>query len=211
MLERIRKIVNVVENYDLTISQLLLGFSAIIALRMLGENLLSGFAGKSLPFFIGSTLAAYLFFLFSYLLILVFLAYYLKESVQKVANILLWGFWLTVLPPLIDRLFCGSQNSCWSFYIFDSLGNLGGRFLTFFGSSPRIGITYGVRLEVALAVIFLTIYIFLKTHRALKSLLGGLFAYVILFVLGTFPSWLAFLFLGFQCGYGGFNYLPAPF
>ena len=92
------------------------------------------------------------------------------------------------------------QNSlraqrCWSFYAFDSLAGLGKRFFTFFGSDPAIGITYGVRIEVALAVFFLIFYIFLKTQNALKAFLGGLISYIILFILGSFPSWLTFLFL----------------
>lgn len=194
MLEKARKIINSIENYPLAISQFLLGFSAIIALRMLGENLLSGLEGKSLELFVGSTMAAYLFFAFSYLLVLLFLALYLKESVKKIANVLLWGFFLVILPPIIDKIWCG-QNFCWSFYAFDSLKGLGWRFLTFFGSNASLGITYGVRVEVALAILFLIAYIFLKTRQALKAFLGGLIAYAILFILGSFPAWLSFLFL----------------
>ena len=194
MISKIRKSIAAIENYSLSISQFLLGFSALIALRMLGENLLSGFEGRSLELFIGSTLAAYLFFLFSYLVILIFLAFYLKESFQKIANLLLWGFFLVISPPLLDKIFCGAQR-CWSFYAFDSLAGLGKRFFTFFGSDPIVGITYGVRIEVALAVLFLIFYIFLKTQSALKAFLGGLISYTILFILGSFPSWLTFLFL----------------
>ncbi len=172
----------------------ILGFSAIIAIRMLVENLLEGLTDKSLDFFIGSTLAAYLFFLFSYLLILIFLSVFLKEKIKKLANVLLWGFFIVILPPILDKIFCGAEK-CWSFYIFDSLSGLWHRFLVFFGSDPTIGITYGVRIEVALAVIFILFYIYLKTNRIIKSLTGALFTYIILFVLGSFPSWLTFIIL----------------
>jgi len=190
----LQKIISKIEEYPLTIPQFLLAFSAIIALRMLGENLLSGLAGRSLELFISSVLAAYLFFLFAYLVTLIFLMFYLHEPAKRLANVLLWGYFLVIFPPLIDKIWCG-QNFCWSFYAFDSLKDLGRRFLTFFGSDASIGITYGVRVEVALAIVFLMIYIFLKTKKALKSFLGGLIAYVILFVLGSFPSWLTFIIL----------------
>lgn len=193
MLKLIQKFLQKIENYPLTFTGWLTAFSAIIALRMIGENLLSGFADKSFTLFIGSTLAAYLFFAFSYLLVLIFLVFWLKESVKKVANVLLWGFLLAIFPPIIDKIWCG-QNFCWSFYAFDSLKGLFARFFSFFGNNAAIGITYGVRVEVALAIIFVIVYAYIKQKRAIKAFLAGLFAYIILFILGSFPSWLAYLY-----------------
>ncbi|MDD5489053.1 MAG: UbiA family prenyltransferase [Candidatus Moranbacteria bacterium] len=191
---RVRKVVTHIENYPLSLPQFLLAFSALIALRILGENLLSNLGSRPAEFIVGSILATTLFFLFSLILLILFLSAYLGESFQKISNLLLWGFFLIITPPILDKYFCGAQR-CWSFYAFDSLTGLGKRFLTFFGSDPVVGITYGVRIEVALAVLFLIFYIFLKTKNALKAFLGGLAAYAILFILGSFPSWLSFLFL----------------
>ncbi|MFA6193420.1 MAG: UbiA family prenyltransferase [Parcubacteria group bacterium] len=193
MLKLIQKFLQKIENYPLTFTGWLTAFSAIIALRMIGENLLSGFADKSLTLFIGSTLAAYLFFAFSYLLVLIFLVFWLKESVKKVANVLLWGFLLAIFPPIIDKIWCG-QNFCWSFYAFDSLKGLFACFFSFFGNNAAIGITYGVRVEVALAIIFVIIYAYIKQKMAIRAFLAGIFTYVVLFVLGSFPSWLAYLY-----------------
>ncbi|MDI6778098.1 MAG: UbiA family prenyltransferase [Patescibacteria group bacterium] len=194
MLQKLQKIISSIEEYPLTIPQFLLGFSAIIAFRMLGENLLANFEGKSFDFFVDSTLAAYLFFLFSIIILILFLSAFLKESFRKTANVLLGGFFIVIFPPIFDKILCGTQQ-CWSFYAFDSLRGIISRFFTFFGDNPAVGITYGVRIEVALAVLFLIFYIFLKTKNALKAFLGGLISYTILFILGSFPSWLTFLFL----------------
>ncbi|HLM84068.1 MAG TPA: UbiA family prenyltransferase [Candidatus Bathyarchaeia archaeon] len=188
-----QKILNKIESYPLTLTAWLVAFSAIIALRMLGENLFSGFEDKSLAFFVGSTLAAWSFFAFSYLLVLIFLDFWLKERLEKVANALLWGFLLVIFPPVIDKIWCG-QNFCWSFYAFDSLKGLLMRFLTFFGNNAAIGITYGVRIEVALAIVFVIIYSYIKQKKAAKALLAGFITYIILFILGSFPSWLAYLY-----------------
>lgn len=193
VLKMIQKFLQKIENYPLTPAGWLTAFSAIIVLRMLGENLLNGFADLSLAFFIGSTLASYLFFAFSYLLVLIFLTFWLKVGLKKVANVLLWGFLLVIFPPIIDKIWCG-QNFCWSFYAFDSLKGLFARFFSFFGNNAAIGITYGVRVEVALAVIFVMVYAYIKQKKAIKAFLTGLFAYVILFILGSFPSWLAYLY-----------------
>jgi 4-hydroxybenzoate polyprenyltransferase len=197
MLQKIRKIIESIENYPLTLPQFFLAFSALITLRILGENLLSNLESHSAELILGSILATFLFFLFSLVIMILFLSSYLRESFQKMANLLLWGFFVIILPPILDKYFCGARR-CWSFYAFDSLAGLGKRFLTFFGDSPTIGITYGVRVEVALAVLFLIGYIFLKTRKALKAFLGGFFSYLILFILGSFPSFLTFFFLASQ-------------
>jgi hypothetical protein len=135
MFQKIREIIGKIEEYPLTFSQFLLSFSVIISVRMLGENFLMGFGDRSFDFFVGSFLAAFLFFLFSFLLIVLFLSQFLKESPRKMANILLWGFWIVVTPPFVDRFFCRG-SFCWSFFAFDSLKGLGIRFLTFFGDNP---------------------------------------------------------------------------
>jgi 4-hydroxybenzoate polyprenyltransferase len=194
MLSRILKIVNSIENYPLTLTDWMIAFFSLITLRLLGEHLVNGLSINSPSFFVGSTLVTILFFLFSYLLILLFLRVFLKESVQKLANLLLWGFFMIIFPPVIDKIWCGSPK-CWSFYAFESLKGLGLRFLTFFGNNPSMGITYGVRTEVALAVILIAVYVFIKTRKILKGLLGGLITYMILFILGSFPSWLTFFLL----------------
>jgi 4-hydroxybenzoate polyprenyltransferase len=192
MVSKLRKITEKIENYPLSLQTWLLGFSAIMAVRLFIENFFSNFQGKSFEFFIGSALVTFLFFLFSYLLILVFLKFALKEKIEKIANILLWGFWLAVLPPIIDRIWCGDFRACWSFYTFDSLSGLFGRFFTFFGDNPSLGITYGVRAEVFLAVMLIVFYAHLKTKNLFRSIGIGFFTYFILFILGSFPSWLTF-------------------
>jgi 4-hydroxybenzoate polyprenyltransferase len=193
MPQSIQKFLQKIENYPLTLTGWLAAFSTIMAIRMIGENLLSDFANKSLTLFIGSVLAAWLFFAFSYLLVLIFLVFWLKESVKKVANVLLWGFLLAIFPPIVDKIWCG-QSFCWSFYAFDSLTGLFGRFFSFFGNNASIGITYGVRVEVALAIIFVMMYAYIKQKKAIKAFLAGIFTYIILFILGSFPSWLAYLY-----------------
>jgi 4-hydroxybenzoate polyprenyltransferase len=187
------KFLQKIEQYPLTLTVWLVSFSAIIAVRMLGENLLQDFSDKSAAFFVDSILAAWLFFAFSFLIVLIFLTFWLKIGIKKVANVLLWGFWLAVFPPIIDKLWCG-QNFCWSFYAFDSIFGLFKRFFTFFGNNAAIGITYGVRVEVALAVVFVGIYAYINQKSVIRAILAGVFSYCILFILGSFPSWLTYFY-----------------
>lgn len=201
MLGKLKIIIENIETYPLTLTGWLLAFFSIIALRILGENILQGFSDQTLAFFIGSALVAYLFFVLAYLIVLISLSLWLKEGIKKVANVLLWGFLLVIFPPIIDKIWC-AQNFCWSFYAFDSLKGLAIRFLTFFGANGSIGITYGVRVEVALAIIFVIIYAYIKQKPGTKSFLvpgkrtlgAGIITYTILFILGSFPSWLTYLY-----------------
>jgi 4-hydroxybenzoate polyprenyltransferase len=181
-----------VEDHPITFGGWLLAFSSIIALRLLGESFLSSFSGKSPDFFIGSSLAAWLFFLFAALILVMILGVYLRIGYRKIANILLWGFIMVIFPPLIDRSLCGPDY--WSFYLFDGLSGLFSKFLLFFGDSPCLGITYGVRFEVAFAAILVGVYAFIKTKKPIRSLFAVILTYSTLFILGSLP-WLAAMLL----------------
>ncbi|MFZ3032391.1 MAG: UbiA family prenyltransferase, partial [Candidatus Moraniibacteriota bacterium] len=88
----------------------------------------------------------------------------------------------------------------WSFYEFDGLQGLLVRFFTLFGDTPDIGITYGVRVEVVITTLALGAYAYFKSKRLTKAVLMSLLTYSILFVLGTFPSWITLLVLSFEKG-----------
>lgn len=91
---------------------------------------------------------------------------------------------------------CGSDY--WSFYLFDNLSNIVKKFFLFFGDSPCFGITYGVRIEVALASLLVGFYAFSKTNKILRSFLAAFISYFVLFVLGAFPSFLTFVIMFWQ-------------
>ncbi len=75
------------------------------------------------------------------------------------------------------------------------------RFFTFFGDRPDIGITYGVRAEVACVTFGVGAYAFLVSRKWFHAVKAALLTYIVLFVLGTFPSYLTFLIQGFSKGF----------
>lgn len=118
-------------------------------------------------------------------------------DIKKAANVLLFGFLIILTPPIIDTLvFQGGHF--WSFYEFDGIRGLVTRFFTLFGDTPDIGITYGVRVEVVLVTLGLSLYTYLKSHRINRALTVALLTYTVLFVLGTFPSWITLVVLAFD-------------
>jgi 4-hydroxybenzoate polyprenyltransferase len=172
-------------------------FLAIIAVRFGIESALEGFAPKSFSLYFFQLSHLFLFFLLSYLLLLPLVKKLGKTTLAAASQVLLFGFSIIWLPPILDKLIFGN-NLYWSFYIFDRLQNMPLRFFTFFGKDPHIGITYGVRIEVALVLLGLTLYGYLKTHDWPRTLGLTLLAYLILFILGTLPSWIGYLILGFE-------------
>lgn len=172
-------------------------FASLIFGRLLVDNWLGGFANHSLQFLFYEFTHTFFFFLFSFLVFLPIIAFFGKTSFQSASNILLFGFLIVLTPPIIDTWIAGGPNFV-SFYVFDGLAGLGHRYLTLFGDNPYFGITYGVRIEVVITTILFGIYTYFKTNNPLRALAASLTTYSVLFVLGSFPSWLTFIILGFQ-------------
>lgn len=198
------RITESIENAQLTLATFVATFFALIFTRLLIENTLGLFSEHTFFSFFFEFTHTFLFFLCSFLL-LVFLVRFAGDiTLTQAVNILLFGFLIILTPPIIDTLiFHGSRF--WSFYEFDGFLGLLKRFITLFGDTPDIGITYGVRTEVVIVTIALGLYTFIKSKRVKKALIVSFLAYTILFVLGTFPSWLTLGILVFQKSFLAIN------
>lgn len=196
----LRKIIEKIESYPLTFPAWLAAFLSLIVLRMWVENWLVGFPSHNPLFLFAEFTHTFFFFLLTCILAAWLFHIILGTEWKKAANVLLWGFFLIILPPLVDHWISGGQGF-WSFYKFDSLSGLGLRFLTFFGDRPQIGITYGTRLGVLLSLIFFWTYARIKNNSRRRSALLVLAAYAVFFVLGTLPSWITILVRGFRDGF----------
>lgn len=189
-----QRFIQQLENTPLSLSLWFTSFIALIIARIAIESSVGLFNSTSQEFFVYEFLHTFSFFLFSFILLWPIVAYFGNTSMQKASSVLLFGFLIILTPPLLD-VWITDGGHLWSFYKFDSLYGLFIRYLQFFGDKPTIGITYGVRIEVALTIIFLSVYSYIKKKRFLHSLAAAITTYTILFILGTFPSWLTFIIL----------------
>jgi 4-hydroxybenzoate polyprenyltransferase len=178
-----------IERSPITLPLFVMTFFTLIIARLLVENTLGFFQEHSLFSFFFEFSHTFLFFLCSFILMVFLVRFAGDTTLKKATNILLFGFLIILTPPIIDRLIMGAGNY-WSFYEFDGFFGLLKRYITLFGDTPDIGITYGVRVEVVIVTLLLGLYSFIKSKRVLKALLVSLLAYTILFILGTFPAWL---------------------
>ncbi len=189
--------IETVETTPLTLATFVTTFFALIIVRLLVENALGLLKPHTLSFFFFEFTHTFLFFLCSFIILIPIARFAGKTGLRQAANILLFGFPIILLPPIIDTfLFRGT--GFWSFYEFDGLRGLIVRFFTLFGDTPDIGITFGVRVEVVLVTLGIGLYAFCKSGRIGRTILAALLAYLVLFILGTFPSWLTLGILSFE-------------
>ena len=197
-----QKLVNLVEKIEKTSTNFYLWsltFLSIIFARVLMENWLGKMINRSGDYFFHHFSYTLVFFLLSYLLFLAFLMKKLDLKIKAASNVMLWGYLIIIFPPLFDFILLNDRPYL-SFYGIYSLSEMPYRFFTFFGDSPDYGMTYGVRIEIAFTVLALLVYAFIKTRDKIKALIISIEAYLILFFLGTFPSWMTILVRGFQKG-----------
>ncbi len=195
----LRRILFSIETSKTSLGLWMVAFLCLILSRLLVESWLFGFESRPALFLWYEFTHNFLFFLLSFLLFLPLFQYFARVSLSVASNMLLFGFLVILLPPVIDFLVSDGKG-LWSFYIFDGFFGLVSRYFTFFGDRPDMGITYGVRVEVALVTIFFGYYVFLKTKQYLRAFCAGLSSYTLLFFLGTFPSWAAMVVLGISDG-----------
>jgi 4-hydroxybenzoate polyprenyltransferase len=192
------KIIKFIEKDRFNFKLWSISFLAIISTRLLIESGLLGFPQKNLEGFVAYFSHTFLFFLLTYLLVLFFLKTLIKEKTYKISNFLLWGFWIVILPPIIDNIIFG--NSYKSFYFFDSFQGLVVRFFTLFGKNPDWGITWGTRVNILISIFSIGIYVYIKTKNLKKVLISIIGNYTLFFLLSSFPSLVVFLIELFKTG-----------
>jgi len=200
---RFNRFIAAIENTSLTLPAFIASFTALIIARLTVENALGLFKTHPFSFLFFEFSHTFLFFLCAFLLILPLVRFAGATTIGKAANILLCGFLIILTPPIIDTIIFHGTNF-WSFYEFDGFRGLIIRFFTLFGDTPEIGITYGVRVETVLVTLLMGLYAYAKSDWK-KALLSALGTYSILFILGTFPSWITLAVLSFQKGFFAIN------
>ncbi|MCD6232877.1 UbiA family prenyltransferase [bacterium] len=192
--EGFKKVINHLENARISFWYFVFSFFSVITVRIFLE-LISNRNSLTLPAIIEKIsplpfLHYYLFYL-SLLLSFVVLFYFAtREQLKRIFRVLLTGFAITILVPILDLIFTFGKGARLTYLLPGVHHNLILRFLTFggfFNPLTDIGITFGLKIEVLLALIFSFFYFLLKTRRIFRSILFSFFFYVVLFLYGILP------------------------
>lgn len=199
MMNRLRLFLATLENAPLTLRDWVLSFAAIVAVRLALENFFTDFPFSFADHYFYFFTDFFFSFCFSLLLIILIIRWAGRLTFPQAANIGLVTLLVIWTPPLIDEIISRGQG-LWSFYSFDSLSGLWDRYLHFFGDNPEVGITYGVRAEVGLAVAFVFGYTLLKREAWWRALSAAFLLYTALFAILALPSLIGIPLLGLEKG-----------
>lgn len=199
MIKHLRQLIDKIEQSQTNFYLWTISFLGIIMARILVESWLGGMVNKTGDYFFHHIMDVFSFFFLAYVIFIILLMINLKVKLKEASNVMLWGFLIIIVPPIIDFIILGERPFL-SFYGFYSLAQMPIKFFTFFGDSPDFGITYGVRFEIVFTVVSLFVYAFVKTRNYWRAVFLSGQAYLVLFILATFPSWVTFLVKGPSLG-----------
>ncbi|MEP7162143.1 MAG: UbiA family prenyltransferase, partial [Candidatus Moraniibacteriota bacterium] len=194
------RIVEKIEDTPGSLSAWILTFTAIVLGRFGIEKLLTHFEKLSAEGFFLTLSQYFLEFLFVAILFIFIARFGSGETIRRVSWFTLFGFLLILTPPLFDLLILHAPAT-FTLYEFGSFQELAHHFFTFFDDTPEIGITYGIRIEIAIAIVILGLYSYLKKKSLLRALATSFLTYLMLYVVSTLPSWLTLLLLSGDRGW----------
>lgn len=167
---------------------------AVSLIRMLGEAFSS--PGHQGYFFSGYStfLHAPLLFIAIFLSLMILMIYFTDFKFNKAVNFVVLFSAIIMTPPITDLIVTGGKGMGIAYVFFSSFKEGLFDFFTFFGKIVDPGINYGIRLECALILIGFAYLVYLKNKSILKTFLGVLVCYCVIFFYLTFPSIFALLF-----------------
>jgi 4-hydroxybenzoate polyprenyltransferase len=98
------------------------------------------------------------------------------------------GFGILLCAPIIDLIASkGFGNQKMAYLLTDAQG-LVTNFFTFFNTSTLPGVTTGIRVELLILFVLVFWYIYESTRSVMRASLGSFVSYLLLFVIGSIPS-----------------------
>ncbi len=184
----VKRVVAYFENLNVPLSYYILTFLFILILRSFFEIFSDRIAKNPLAMTaeritIGSVVHLhYATFWIALALSLICLFYVLtKTDLLKVARVILPGFIIILLAPVLDLILSKGKGFNIDYMMPGLHDNLLLRFLTFFGDFPGRGVSPGMKIEIAIILLFSFTYFYAKVSSIVKSLFGTLLAYTLIF------------------------------
>ena len=117
-----------------------------------------------------------------------------KKKVKSVAQIIFLFFFIVILPPIIDLIISSGKGLNITYLFPETHKDLLHRFLTFGGDYKMIGVTPGMRIEVAIALFLSFLYFYISTSKLLRSIFYVFLIYFSLFLVVITPFFLKLIF-----------------
>ena len=182
ILTKITSWVTTIEETTIPLNNYILTFIFILGLRYALE-LFSDVTIISIPQFFHY----YLFFAAFFFSVILLWHYITRVALDKIAKLLTPLFLVIAAPPISDLILSLGKGFNMSYLFPEVHGNIWLRFITFFGEFSSFGITPGMRINFVLMMVVTALYVFIKTSKLWKSILGALAMYVLIFAYVSTP------------------------
>jgi 4-hydroxybenzoate polyprenyltransferase len=114
----------------------------------------------------------YLFYIVLALALIVLFRIATQSPIKKVARVVLVGYIIAIIPPVLDLLITGGAGLQETYLLPGGHSQLLLRFFTFFGDFKEFGVTPGIRIEIGLILLasFIYIYTYAKSHKLIRGI-----------------------------------------
>lgn len=181
------QVINKIEKRKQPLYYWLFSWVAIVMARMYIEDYSAGRLAVRGFFDIRNQLHEFLFYIVVFLGVVFILSFFSDEQFSKVLRSCVTFSPILLVAPIIDLTITGGKGLYMSYvYNFDIQGFLI-RFLTLGGTWEGGGATPGMKIEVIFILVFIFIYLFVKTKKKFLSVIGTLYAYCGLVLIGMYP------------------------
>lgn len=194
-----RQVIISLENSKLPLVYFILTFFFAVTLR----NFLERFLEHN-PFSPQGYMHAYLSYIALVISLTLLLYITTKTKIHKIIKVVFPAFFVLNLAPLLDFVLSCGKRYVITYMFPDKHPNVVLRFFTFFGDFTGKGITPGMRIEIAIALLAVFGYFYLKNSNVFKSLFYTSLTYVLIFWYCAIPfltKWLLWP-IGLECKLG---------
>lgn len=185
LISSLNRFVTRLESVSITLCGTLAAIAGVLLIRFLFEGLSSRSATGFLASDISTIVHYFLFYATVFLGTTIILSLFAKIPIVTATKVALFGSLAVWIAPAIDLIFFGGYSMG---YIFVGPNELLSYFITYFGPLGSVGITPGIRVELALVFIGSALYTYLKTCSIARAILAAMCLYVFVFVTVAIPS-----------------------
>lgn len=146
----------------------------------------------------------YLFYIAIVLALIILFYLVVRKNIRKTAQVILSFSFFIILAPIFDLMLSLGKGYDIAYMFPEYHGNLLSRFVTLFGSfngTVEMGITPGMRIEIALILLASFIYFFIKKRDALKGIISIFLTYSVIFLFCATPYIIKIFFNVFNIEY----------
>jgi 4-hydroxybenzoate polyprenyltransferase len=184
-----RNLVKKIGEYPLTFETWLLSALGIIFIRIFLEQYSNNLAGHFVLIDVPTIVQYAASFMTILLSSTAVLLYFTKKSLREVSALALFAFTIILTAPLFDLILSAGKGYK-IYYLFLNIRDLALAFISEFWSTVPNGMTFGIRIEIALVIIASFFLIYISTKNAVRSVVGALLIWFSIFLVDCLPSFL---------------------